>query len=211
MASQPLSLTTLLSEAVKKYKAGWESVDSELYELCRRRPSHHDFADVHTKVAIIGLVYEAGLARSWRGERDPESEIAHVLMDQASVIESGLQRLKDRPFDRQTADEIVELHGRIARAISHENEDKFLTSFVSKYLHFHCPIVPIYDSRTHGAISQYVDRQKVRPMSMAMIQLPEWSLAYRRFVAPSLSSGTGPIPRRPWSRASRNSTTCSCS
>jgi len=175
--------TTRLSQAVKSYEAGWKSVDDELYEVCRRRPSHRNFADVYTKVAMIGRVYEAGVVRSWRGGGDPETEITHVLMAQAGVIESRLRKLEDRAFDRQTADEIVELHGRIARAISHENEDKFLTSFVSKYLHFHCPMVPIYASRAHGAISQYVDRRRVRRIGRAMIQLPEWSLAYRRFVA----------------------------
>ena len=41
-----------------------EPVDNELYDLCRRRPSHDDFADAYTKVAIIGRVYEAGVARA---------------------------------------------------------------------------------------------------------------------------------------------------
>jgi hypothetical protein len=174
---------TRLSQAIKSYEAGWKSVDDELYEVCRRRPSHRDFADVYTKVAMIGRVYRAGLARTWRGEGNAETEITHVLMAHAGVIESGLRKLEDRAFDRQAADEIVELHGRIARAISRENEDKFLTSFVSKYLHFHCPLVPIYDSRAHGAIKQYVDRRRVRRISRAMFGLPEWSLTYRRFVA----------------------------
>lgn len=35
-----------------------------------------DFADVYTKVAMIGRVYEAGVARAWRGEGDPETERA---------------------------------------------------------------------------------------------------------------------------------------
>src|ERR1022692_1354383 len=176
-------LTAGLTQAIKSYEAGWKPVDAELYDLCRRRPGHDDFANVYTKVAMIGRVYEAGVARAWRGEGDPETEITRVLIEQANLIENGLQRLKDRPFDRQTAAGIVELHGRIARAISHRTKDVFLASFVSKYLHFHCPIVPIYDSNAQAAIGQFVDWEEVTPIREAMAELQEWARAYRNFVA----------------------------
>src|SRR5215469_12044781 len=142
MTVQPIQdsdLTTRLAIAIKSYEASWKPVDNELYDLCRRRSGHRGFADVYTKVAMIGRVYEAGVARAWRGEGDPETEITRVLIEQADLIEEGLRRLKDRPFDKQTAAQIVELHGHIARAISHRTNGVFLGSFVSKYLHFHCP------------------------------------------------------------------------
>jgi hypothetical protein len=69
-------------------------------------------------VAIIGRVYEAGVARAWRGEGDPETEVILVLTEQADLIETGLAHLNNQSLDRQTADEIVELHGHVARAIS---------------------------------------------------------------------------------------------
>jgi transposase len=102
---------------------------------------------------------EAGVARAWRGEGDPESVITEVLLEDAQLIQSSLERLAGRPFDRQTAAEIVELHGHIARAISHKTHGVFLASFVSKYLHFHCPIVPIFDSNAQTAIGHYVDQK----------------------------------------------------
>ena len=71
MVDEELDLTARLDQAIKSYEARWKSVDNELYDLCRRRPSHDDFADVYTKVAVIGRVYEAGVARGWRGEGDP--------------------------------------------------------------------------------------------------------------------------------------------
>jgi hypothetical protein len=178
-----VDLTGRLNEAVKSYEVSWKPVDGELYELCRRRSSHGDFAGVYTKVAMIGRVYEAGVARAWRGEGDPETEIARVLIEQADLIEGGLHRLEGRPFRRQTAAEIVELHGRIARAISHRTNGVFLASFVSKYLHFHCPIVPIYDSNAQAAIGQFVDWEEVTPIRDVMAELPEWARAYRNFVA----------------------------
>jgi hypothetical protein len=176
-------LAARLSQAIKNYEASWKPVDSELYDLCHRRPSQNDFADVYTKVAMIGRVYEAGVARAWRGDGDPETEVTRVLMEQADLIQTRLRRLQDCRFDQQTASLIVELHGHIARAISHRSGDVFLTSFVSKYLHFHCPIVPIYDSNAQDAIGELVDWKLVDPIREGMAKLPEWARAYRNFVA----------------------------
>jgi hypothetical protein len=182
MSAQP-DLATRLTQAIRSYEATWKPVDSELYELCARRSSHVDLADVYTKVAMVGRIYEAGVARAWRGEGDPETEVSQVLIEQADLIRNGLQRLGSRSFDRQTAAETVELHGHIARAISHRTKGVFLASFVSKYLHFHCPTVPIFDSNAQAAIGEFVDQAVVGPIRKAMIQLPEWARAYRGFVA----------------------------
>lgn len=114
---------------------------------------------------------------------DPETEVTHVLIEHADLVQSGLRRLENRPFDRQAATEIVELHGHVARAISHRSGDVFLTSFISKYLHFHCPIVPIFDSNAQDAIGDLVDWELVGPIRRTMAKLPEWARAYRNFVA----------------------------
>lgn len=176
-------LEAQLAKAIASYAASWAPVDEELYGLCRRRGRHDNFTDVYTKVAMIGRVYEAGVARAWRGEGDPESVISEVLLENADLIKHSLDRLVGRPFDRQTAAQIVELHGHIARAISHRTKGVFLASFVSKYLHFHCPIIPIYDSNAQAAIGRFVDRDLVNPIRDAMAELPEWALVYRNFVA----------------------------
>ena len=122
-------------------------------------------------------------ATAGQAPHDPETEVTQVLIEQADLIRNGLRRLGSRSFDRQTAAETVELHGHIVRAISHRTKGVFLISFVSKYLHFHCPIVPIFDSNAQAAISEYVDPAVVGPIRKAMIQLPEWARAYRTFVA----------------------------
>lgn len=183
MPNEELDLTGRLTKAISSYEARWKAVDKELYDLCRRRPSLDDFADVYTKVAIIGRVYQAGVARAWRGKGDPESEITRVLIEQADLIQKGLQRLENRSFDQQAAADIVELHGHVARAISHRTAGVFLTSFVSKYLHFHCAIVPIYDSYAQATIGKLVDRDLVGPIRDALSTLPEWARAYLNFVA----------------------------
>lgn len=186
MASEPLGrpdFTARLSQAISDYAASWKPIDSELYGLCDRRQHQDDFADVYTKVTIIARVYEAGVARAWRGDGDPETEITRVLIEQADRIQSGMKRLKSQPFDRQTAAEIVELHGDITRAISHRSGNVFLASFVSKYLHFHSPIVPIFDSNAQAAIGGFIDWELVDPIREMLTALPEWARAYRNFVA----------------------------
>ena len=140
MAVEPLEqldLATRLGHAITSYEGSWKPVDSELYDLCVRLPSHYNFADVYTKVTIIGRVYEAGVARAGRGEGDPETEITKVLIEQADLLKSGLERLREQAFDRHTAAVITELHGRITKAISCQSGGILLASFVSKYLHFH--------------------------------------------------------------------------
>ena len=42
---------------------------------------------------------------------------------------------------------IASAHGAITQRLASDLGATNLCSFVSKYLHFHCPIVPIYDSR----------------------------------------------------------------
>lgn len=82
MEDEELDLTARLAQAIASYEAGWKPVDSELYDLCGRRSSQDDFADVYTKVAIIGRVYEAGVARAWRDPARPRDR-GHTRPDRA--------------------------------------------------------------------------------------------------------------------------------
>jgi hypothetical protein len=185
----PSALPVFLAEAVEAYGRGWRTVDEELYTLCRRRSRPTDFADVYAKVAMIGRVYSAGVTRSWKAGGDAEMGVARVLVsaELAASLNDGLQRLGGRPFDRQTAAEIVELHGHVTRAISEHSGGVFLTSFVSKYLHFHCPTVPIYDSNAQAAIKKFVDRTKVDAIRKELRALHGSVWAYRNFVAAFLT------------------------
>ena len=186
MATNPLTqpdLRVRLDRAIESYRSTWEPVDIELYDLCRRRPSHRDFAEVYTKVAVIGRVYEAGVSRAFRASGDPEAATARGLIEHAEMIDAQLTALNGRKFDRQVTREIVELHGRITRGLSAETGGVWLTSFVSKYLHFHCPLVPVYDGNAARSIGRYVDWQVVAATRESMADLPDWARAYRNFAA----------------------------
>jgi hypothetical protein len=58
----PADLDAALKHAIENYEATWQQVDTELYNLCRRRPNQRTFADVYAKVSMIGRVYVAGIA-----------------------------------------------------------------------------------------------------------------------------------------------------
>jgi hypothetical protein len=183
----PSDLGVRLDRAIRQYRTGWQPVDVELYDLCRRRASHGQKSDVYTKVTMIERVYKAGIIRSFRGVGDAETIVADGLIAQADLLEKQLALLKDRPFDQQTAHEIVDLHGRITKSLAEWTGNVWLTSFVSKYLHFHRPIVPIYDGNAAGSIGSFVSypvhQRQVTSLRESMRQLPVTAGYYRNFVA----------------------------
>ena len=101
------------------------------------------------------------------------------------MIEESLGSLAGRRLDQVTAAQIVELHGRVARGLLPYIGETWQQSSVSKYLHFHCDIVPIYDGNAEGAIGRFVDRRglAVKTAQALMADLPDWARAYRNFVA----------------------------
>ncbi len=179
-----VDLAAALSRAAANYQQYWQNADAELYNLCRRRPSQRELPDVYAKVAIIGRVYQAGISRSSRAERDRESAVADGLITLAEVIESGLADLADRQFNEATAWAIIQLHGQVSVGLLRYTGDRWLQSFVSKYLHFHCDLVPIYDSRAQASIGQFIDKSETsRLRTVAAKQVPDAPGAYRNFVA----------------------------
>jgi hypothetical protein len=131
---------------------------------------------------MIGRVYMAGIARSSRAPGDREAEVARGLIEQADLIEGTLYNLAGRPFDRATAGEIIELHGRVTRGLRSRTGDRWLTSFVSKYLHFHCDIVPVYDSLATKAIGQFVNWEVVSHARASISEPADWARVYYNFV-----------------------------
>ncbi|MGA2464243.1 MAG: hypothetical protein ABSH06_07825 [Thermodesulfobacteriota bacterium] len=128
----------------------YSKVDQVLYEMCRRWLNHKNLGIVQAKVRIIGRVYAAGLER--KGKRDKSKgvyeTVAEILHRNQAWIDSGidelnrLKRLSEPSYER-----ILCLHGDIVKLLRKETRSKLnFRSFVSKYLHFHIPIVPLFDS-----------------------------------------------------------------
>jgi hypothetical protein len=152
-----------------------------LYELCRRRSRHDDFADVYAKVAIIGRVYAAGISRSSRADGDREAAVATGLAGLGTMIKDHLADIPGRELERSVLAQIIDLHARVCRELLPHTGGTWQQSFVSKYLHFHCPIVPIFDSRAEGAIGRFVDWPTVHGARMAIGRRRSWPVRYYNF------------------------------
>jgi hypothetical protein len=179
--SNEADLAASVTRAIESYRATWQPVDSELYDLCRRRPGQQTFANVYTKVAIIGRVYAAGISRTVRAPGDREASVARGLMEQASLIDETLDTLAESKFDRVAAGQIIELHARVARGLLPHTGEVWQQSFISKYLHFHCDLVPVYDSRAEAAIGRFVNWPTVYSVRESMGRPGDWLTIYYNF------------------------------
>jgi hypothetical protein len=179
--SDESDLAASLDRAIGSYRATWQPVDSELYDLCHRRPSQRVFADVYAKVAIIGRIYAAGIPRTVRVDGDPEAAVTRGLIEQADLIDETLQTLADSQLDRVTAGQIIELHARVARGLLPHTGGTWQQSFISKYLHFHCHQVPVYDSRAEAAIGRFVNWPAVYSARDTIGRPADWLTRYYNF------------------------------
>lgn len=122
-------------------------LNAVLYGMCETMPTHTDDGAVWAKVWIIGRSYASGIERHAEDGLDP---IVGGLRRSARWLDRGLADLRahdDAVPCHERLVEIAELHGRVARTLAkYTRGGNQVRSFVSKYLHFHAPVVPIYDS-----------------------------------------------------------------
>ncbi len=148
----------LYRRAVEYYEKQWRTMDDVLYRLCRDHPQHNSRSSVSAKLWIIGRTYASGIERkvlSKKTQGSSMSQIANHLVHQALKIDALLSSLHglSEPLDSGKLGTIVEIHGRLVDALRPITRKRQSTrSFVSKYLHFHNPVVPIYDSVAKQAL-----------------------------------------------------------
>ncbi|GEM_PF-549495 len=140
-----------LDAAAAAFERDWGGVDEALCRLCREHPAHDDRRAVTAKLALIDRAYSAGLER--RVSPPPGEQAITVIADfclaHASAIDDLVGRIASlrEPLTTETMAEIVEVHGCFTRLLQGVATDgKAPRSFAAKYLHFHHPVVPIYDS-----------------------------------------------------------------
>jgi hypothetical protein len=106
---------------------------------------------VTAKIALIDRVYSAGLERQVIPDIGGQAitKIADFLIDQAGDVDHIIAHLAPlrEPLDDEVMTTIVRAHGRFLDLLRHiPTRGTSPRSFAAKYLHFHKPIVPIYDS-----------------------------------------------------------------
>jgi len=160
--------------AVADYDRTWRATDETLYDLCRRHPAHGNRAGVHAKLWIIGRTYATGIERKIpaNGKQGGSmSQLADHLLKhgrQADGLFAQLRRLAE-PLDPDKLRSVLDLHGRfiaLIQPVVRRNQSP--RSFASKYMHFHCPAVPIIDTYADRACRKMIRWQK----SFCLFDLP---------------------------------------
>lgn len=129
-------------QAVAERNEKWIKTDLILYRICREAPHHNDLGEATAKLTIIGRSYSTGIERVIRSKKTQGSSIERLaghVHKNATEVDKQLNRI--RLFDGSHAEhfrEAVDVHGRLVKLLS-SICTRSPRSFVSKYMHFHCP------------------------------------------------------------------------
>ena len=150
-------------ESRNSYLDSWALMDEMLYRLCAEHIGHGNAGAVNAKVLLIGRTFASGVERHVRSSGTQGSAIGimcdHILAHHREIdgIVTALRKIKE-PLDATKLKEVVNGHGRFCALVS-KAARSVLVSFASKYLHFHCPVVPIYDTWASGQAWKMRDKE----------------------------------------------------
>jgi hypothetical protein len=175
-----MDLLRAYESAWDHYQRTWRAVDFELYALCGRR-GHQRRDDVYTKVTVINRVYAAGIARTLGAAG--EELVADALLAIGDRLRTSLAAIENSDvLNPPLANEIVKAHGSVTGELADRTGGKWLTSFTSKYLHFHRPSFPIFDDRARVALGGWLVASGIRRDREAVEMPARWDRAYFAFV-----------------------------
>ncbi len=150
------------------YQNYWVAMDQALYEVVQRHPTHACERLVVMKVALVDAAYSAGLARHVPrngGDDDPAAvKVARRIVENGDIVDRIVRSARDAGGTGDSTSElqlrkIVELHAEFdAILCGVTREGHGVPSFASKYLHFHAPGVPIYDSQARSILQAAATR-----------------------------------------------------
>ena len=139
-------------DACQEYKERWAALDQVLYELCDKYRDHSTLRAIYAKLWIIGRTYATGIERkieSTGSQGSSLEQLAEYLFANHASIDSIFKLIEhiEEPLDQGKLRIIVSAHGQLVKALAKKlREEQVPRSFASKYMHFHCGAVPIYDS-----------------------------------------------------------------
>jgi len=166
--------------AIADYSRSWRATDQILYDLCQRYPGHSDQGAVNAKLWIIGRTYATGIERRIPADGrqgGSMTKLGEHLLTHGREVDNLFDCLRHlaEPLDPDKLRAILDLHGRfiaLIRPVLLRNQSP--RSFASKYMHFHCPAVPIFDTYAEAAC-----RKMIR-----------WQEAFDQFDAPTAADRT---------------------
>lgn len=179
--------------ACRDYQSNWKARDDALRALCKKYPNHKYRHGSNAKLWIIARSYATGVERRIESAGTQGSAIEqlsdHFWKNRVSVdkIIRSLHSVREPLTDTKLA-QIADAHGRLVRIVQRILKRKeHPRSFVSKYLHFHNPAVPIFDSVVvKGMRKLYPRRREDGSIAASKVQdkdyrsfLMRFSLLYR--------------------------------
>jgi hypothetical protein len=122
-------------------RKNWSRTYETIRDLCRRRSGHSSRNDIYAKIIFVGRGYAAGVERKGVTPRD----LAHFMERKGKEIDQLIDRLPgSRTLSVGCLNAVLDAHRDFVKILHRRFRTRF-PSFASKYLHFHRPIVPIFD------------------------------------------------------------------
>jgi hypothetical protein len=148
--------------AVDDSAAGWGLIYETLRRLCVDHPKHISIDEVSAKLWIIGRTYATQIERKVESKGTQGSSLStiadHMLLH-GKEIDRCIETIppKTERLSAELMPNIFHVHGELVRLLAPvTRRNQSLRSFVSKYLHFHRPAIPIYDSVAKGNLQALV-------------------------------------------------------
>jgi hypothetical protein len=141
------------------YEGNWKATDIPLYRICRDYPQHQNRGGVNAKLWLIGRTYATGIERKIRSDGTQGSsmtKLAQHLWENHADVDGILRqvRVMNGVLDLTRLLQIISAHGKLVTLVQSIVRDRqSARSFASKYMHFHAPIVPIFDSVTNRVLT----------------------------------------------------------
>lgn len=149
--------------AARDYRSHWRLADEQLYELCRQFPTHDRPDAVLAKLMIIGRTYATGLERSLGGSSALSRAASHLARhaDEVDLIIAQLDHLTE-PLPREALNASLRAQSDLVRLLRPAStHSRGLHSFATKYLHFHRPVVPLFDRLAEEGLRRLYRGQRI--------------------------------------------------
>jgi len=176
-------------KAQEEYDRTGSCLDQTLYQLCKNHSCHCNPGWVYAKAFIIGRTYATGIERKvtrGTGQGSSMSKVARRIFEKREEVDCLLAKLAKfgEPLSSVTLKVIAEVHESFVDLLKEITRDQqAVRAFVSKYMHCHCPLVPIRDEMANDALRSLVRWKEELWTSAGLPDPPNRDDKYREFLA----------------------------
>jgi hypothetical protein len=148
-------------KSCQDYQKNWALLNQTLYDLCKNYRDHQEMSAINAKLRLIGRTLATGIERMIESTGEQGSsldQLAYHIHKNHKKMDSIFTHLSmiAEPLNSEKLRAIVDEHGRFLKLLAPKmRKGVSPRSFASKYMHFHCPAVPIYDSYASSKLFSY--------------------------------------------------------